>query len=343
MSVTSGFFNSVNGDRRYSAEQMSAIFDGVITDGVFAGIGTEFEVNAVSGIEIAIGVGRAWFNSTWIYNDAVLLLTADPSDVLQNRYDAVVIEVDRSEASRTGDIKIVKGTPSSESEPSKPVMTNTEDVHHYPIAYIYRAAGSSEITQANITYLVKTECPYVTSILQVSDISANVAQWEAEFGEWFNTIKDILGDDAATALAARILAMEDGTTPAAKAVADANGNDISATYATKEELGDVSSAGVPAHTHTTSQITNFPTTMTPSEHTHTKSEITDFPTSMPPSTHTHPASAVTTGIFDGQVIANATAVAAVGTGQVRNIHAGTNAMAAGSSALLSGGIYIQYE
>ena len=44
MSVTSGFFNSLNGDRRYNAEQMSSIFDGIINDGIFANIGTAFGV-----------------------------------------------------------------------------------------------------------------------------------------------------------------------------------------------------------------------------------------------------------------------------------------------------------
>ena len=34
MSVTYGFYNSLNGDRRYDANQMSAIFDGLIIDGV---------------------------------------------------------------------------------------------------------------------------------------------------------------------------------------------------------------------------------------------------------------------------------------------------------------------
>jgi len=42
-----------------------------------------------------------------------------------------------------------------------------------------------------------------------------------------------------------------------------------------------------AHTHTKSEITDFPTTMTPTAHQHTKSEITDFPTSMPPTAHNH--------------------------------------------------------
>ena len=55
MSVSSGFFNSLNGDRKYNAEQMSAIFDGLIIDGVFASIGTAFAVKAAGGLNDCSG------------------------------------------------------------------------------------------------------------------------------------------------------------------------------------------------------------------------------------------------------------------------------------------------
>lgn len=32
MAVTYGFFNSVNGDRKYNADQMSSYFEGLVTD-----------------------------------------------------------------------------------------------------------------------------------------------------------------------------------------------------------------------------------------------------------------------------------------------------------------------
>lgn len=184
MSVTSGFFNSLNGDRRYNAEQMSAIFDGIINDGVFANIGTAFGVKADTGNVITIGIGRAWFNSTWLLNDAILPITADASEVLLDRYDAVVIEIDHSDSVRAGSIKIIKGTPSS--SPQYPAMTSTLDVHQYPLAYIYRKAGSSEITQSNITNMIGTSsCPYITGILQVLDIDNIVAQWQDQWNQWF--------------------------------------------------------------------------------------------------------------------------------------------------------------
>lgn len=187
MSVTSGFFNSVNGDRRYNAEQMSAIFDGVINDGVFANVGNTFTVKAESGNKITVDSGRAWFNGKWLYNDAILPLTADVSEVVLDRIDAVVIEIDRNESARSGDIKIIKGTPAS--DPQRPTMSNSNDIYQYPLAYINRKASSTDITQADITNMVGTsDCPYITAILQVTDIDHVFIQWEAQWNKWYSEI-----------------------------------------------------------------------------------------------------------------------------------------------------------
>ena len=105
MSVTYGFYNSLNGDRRYDAIQITNIFNGLISDGIFATIGTCFVVKADVGIDVTVGIGRAWFNSTWTLNDSILPLTAPVSDVLLERIDAVVIEVNKSEAVRANSIK----------------------------------------------------------------------------------------------------------------------------------------------------------------------------------------------------------------------------------------------
>lgn len=233
MSVTSGFFNSLNHDRRYNAQQMSAIFDGIINDGVFANIGVAFAVSVDTGVTINIGKGKAWFNSAWVYNDAPLPKTLEGSEVVLDRIDAVVIEVDHNESVRMGDIKIVKGTPSS--SPKHPAMANEDNKKQAPIAYIYRKAGSAVITQADITNMVGTsECPYITGILQVQNIDNIVAQWEAqwnrwyseqvsqadtgtsellakmksEFDIWFADVQALLEDDVATALATEVAALQ---------------------------------------------------------------------------------------------------------------------------------------
>ena len=64
MAFTCGFFNSENGDRKYNAEQMSAIFDGIIADGVFTTIGDHMAVSAGTGMQVLVGTGKAWFDHT---------------------------------------------------------------------------------------------------------------------------------------------------------------------------------------------------------------------------------------------------------------------------------------
>lgn len=233
MSVTSGFFNSLNHDRRYNAQQMSAIFDGIINDGVFANIGVAFAINADTGVSITVGKGKCWFNSAWVYNDTILPLTLEASEMVLDRIDAVVVEVDHNESVRMGDIKIVKGTPSS--SPKRPTMVATDKKSQHPLAYIYRKASSTAITQADITNMVGTsECPYITGILQVQNIDNIVAQWEgqwnqwyaekiaetdsdasellaemkSEFDIWFADVQALLDDDVATALAAQVAALQ---------------------------------------------------------------------------------------------------------------------------------------
>lgn len=220
MSVTFGFYNSLNGDRTYDATQFSSIFDGLITDGVFASIGTAFAVKAGEANTINVGIGRAWFNRTWTLNDSILPLNVPISEVLLDRIDAAVLEVNTSEAVRANSIKVVKGVPSS--QPARPTLMSNESIHQYPFCYIYRKAGSSVISQADITNMVGTvEMPFVTGILQTVSLDELLGQWRAEldtftenktndFNEWFKSIKDVLDENTAGQLLNMITALQDG-------------------------------------------------------------------------------------------------------------------------------------
>ena len=210
MSVSSGFFNSLNGDRKYNAAQMSAIFDGLIVDGVFASIGTAFAVKAAGGLTVNVGIGKAWFDHTWTVNDSILPMTAPEAEVLLDRIHAVVLEVNGTESVRENTIKFVKGNPSS--APSRPTLTNEGNVHQYPLCYIYRKYGTAVINQADITPMVGTEStPFVTGILQTISLDELLGKWqdeldrftdarsqevddwiaqeESDFTTWFNEMK----------------------------------------------------------------------------------------------------------------------------------------------------------
>lgn len=183
MALTYGFYNSVNGDRKYNAEQMSAIFDGIIRDGVFQEIGARFRVRPEAGNVLIVETGKAWFNGTWILNDSLLRLTPEPADVLQARIDAVVIEVDKREAVRASSIKIIKGV--ANNSPRKPQMLEGEFIFQHPIAYIHRKANSDRnISVSDIEIVVgRSECPFISGILQVANIDAQMEQYTAKMRE----------------------------------------------------------------------------------------------------------------------------------------------------------------
>lgn len=166
MGVTSGFYNSMNGDRKYTSEQMSAIFDGVITEGIFANIGECFKVKANNtDNEITVGTGKAWFNSKWILNDAPYKINMDYSDNIADRIDAIVIEINLNVGGREAKIKAIKGSPSN--TPEKPVMLHSNGIFQYPIAYILRKSESTKITGNDIDNIVGTaERPYVADLLE---------------------------------------------------------------------------------------------------------------------------------------------------------------------------------
>ena len=99
MAFTSGFFDSVNHDRVYSAEQFSSIFSGIISDGVLKNCPIDgdpnnndcFMILPLGGMTVQVGRGRAWFNNTWSQNTTRITLPIDASHGTLNRYDAVVI------------------------------------------------------------------------------------------------------------------------------------------------------------------------------------------------------------------------------------------------------------
>ena len=183
MALKSGFFDSLNGDRKYNSVQMSQLFDGIINDGVFQNIGGALFVHENEGLNVTVATGRAWFNHTWTYNDSEYDVTLDHSNVVYPRIDTIALKIDSSLETRENSIVVLKGTPGS--EPAVPEYIDTEEIHYHPIADIYVGAGVTEIVQANITNRVGTSTtPFVTGILETVDIGELLAQWEAQFTSW---------------------------------------------------------------------------------------------------------------------------------------------------------------
>lgn len=205
MSVTFGFYNSSNGDRKYNARQISSIFDGIIQDGIFQNYGNHFDVNdarAVSGtnsMKVYVDTGRAWLNHTWTLNDTILALNIAAADLSNPRIDTVVIEV--NETTRSNSIKVVKGT--AAASPLAPTLTNTDAVHQYPLANIAVKKGVTSISLSDITNRVGQSSPngtpFVTGLFETMSIDSIVANWEAQWEAWIEEFKSN-ADDAIDSL-----------------------------------------------------------------------------------------------------------------------------------------------
>lgn len=203
---TSGFFNSVNSDRRYNAEQMSAIFDGIIRDGIFDSVGDHFAVTPGTGLAVNVGTGRAWLNSTWSYNDTAYPVALSAASASLNRIDLICIKVDKSSNVRTNSIVCIEGTPAS--SPVEPTVTDdtTNEIYYHKLAAVSVAAGATSISAADITNYVGLAAgtPYVTGILSSTTVDELWSQWDGEFNDWWDDIKATLDDNIVTTILNKI-------------------------------------------------------------------------------------------------------------------------------------------
>ena len=170
MAITSGFFDSVNGDRKYSAQQFGNLFTGIISDGVFSGVGGGLKVESRSS-QVYINSGRAWCRGTWLDNDAYASLSV-PANTHPNysRYDAVVLTFDTSSSVRRNSIDYISGV--AAATPLKPTLKNDSLTKQMPLCYIFRPANSTTITQSNIESTIGTSaCPYITGPLKTIDVT----------------------------------------------------------------------------------------------------------------------------------------------------------------------------
>lgn len=188
MAITYGFFNSLNGDRVYNADDMSEYFKGLISDGVYENVGGALQVlaSATPDMNVNVQTGRAIINSKWLENDAVEVLPITAAHVTLNRYTAVVIHLDMS--ARTITLITKDGTPAS--TPTKPTLTNGSTVKEFCLAYVYVAAGATAITQANITdnRANTNECGWITGLIEQVDTSTLFTQWQTAYQNYYDTM-----------------------------------------------------------------------------------------------------------------------------------------------------------
>lgn len=207
MAENSGFFRSVNGDRKYSVSFLAKWAGCFVSNGVYNG---ELAVIAGENMQVVVPAGRAWLGPNgerYKYeNDSDKALPIANADGVLARKDTVVLRWDVNERSITA--QVLAGEFSS--NPVAPAISRTAEQYDLKLAEIYIAPGAMAITQAVIadTRLDSAVCGIVTSIVTQVDtstfynqIQSDLAQFkaknQAEFTTWFQSIRDVLDESAA--------------------------------------------------------------------------------------------------------------------------------------------------
>ena len=180
--VTSGFYDSLDQDRLYSADQMNMPYKRLISEGVFATpagtASTDFQVVAVSGMGIKVCAGNALLGDKWVEMTTDQPITVSNNAAGNPRIDSIILRVNRNSAARKASIIYRPGT--AASSPTAPALVTTSGIYELRLADIRVASGATSIGQSVITDQRGTaDCPWITSLIKQVDTSTLFAQYQA--------------------------------------------------------------------------------------------------------------------------------------------------------------------
>lgn len=186
-----GFFNSVSGDRKYDADDISNFFFKLISDGVLANPADNLKVVQRSGMTVSVEAGYAMIKAKYYKAESANVLNIDPADADNPRIDRVCIGLNYS--ARNLSLYVKKGT--AAASPTAPELTRTAGVlWEICLAEIAVGAGATAITTADITdkRADTTVCGYITGLIEQIDTTDLFAQFTAAFYQWFDSLTQSL-------------------------------------------------------------------------------------------------------------------------------------------------------
>jgi len=185
----SSFFDSIDGDRRYRAEDWAGYFRSFIGNGVFPLPSNGLQVIAGIGTQAIVRAGQGFINGYFYTNTEELTLDLPIAHGVLNRVDRVVVRWDLMD--RNIRIQVNSGVPASNPVPIP--LQRDADAYELCIADIRVGNGVTQITQASITdQRWNTElCGVVAGVVQQIDPSFITAQ----FSQFFNEMRPRIEED----------------------------------------------------------------------------------------------------------------------------------------------------
>lgn len=216
MSIYYGFFDPVNHDRVYNAEQFNAVTDYLINDGVWNGYSeiSELEpmvenaslrVDSNQGKTFYVRPGRAWLLDHWFeippWQECSLPGYYDSSRTNGSVVASVALECNVSRSVRN--IRPISrlGTYAyGDATPIAPTFTNTQEIKYLVLANITYSYSTDGYTTSVTDLRGTSQCPWITPKIPNVPYEQFFAKWDGDFDTWFAGIKMELAEDDVTNL-----------------------------------------------------------------------------------------------------------------------------------------------
>lgn len=187
--IKGGFFDAVDNDRTYTADDMNRPYKRIISEGVYATPkgtpSTDLQVvSAGSGMNIIVKKGEGLLAGKWFENQTDLTITVPSNTNIVPRRDSVIVQIDKRTSGRIPSVIYRTGTPSS--NPQVPDINTVDNVIEMRVANIYVAAGANFIGQDGIVDLRgSSECLWITSLIKQVDTSELYRQWQTAYQKYY--------------------------------------------------------------------------------------------------------------------------------------------------------------
>lgn len=187
MAELSSFFNAVNGDRQYDAEQFAEYFRQFLMSGIYhKNNAPSLKVRQGTGLQTILEPGSAFLEGYMYKNTADIVFTHDAADATNPRIDRIVLRLNRSINARYIKAFIKKGAPATNPQP--PALQRDNVVYEISLAQVRINAGATSITSITDERFNPSVAGLVSSLITVPTDEFQ-RQWES----WFNGIQNQIG------------------------------------------------------------------------------------------------------------------------------------------------------
>jgi hypothetical protein len=188
----SGFFPSVNGNRKYKYELIANFLSKMLSNGVF---NNELKVIANDNMTVTLKAGSAFINGFWFYNPSDKIINISLADNNQSRIDSIVLRYSKGNLNIISDV--LEG--SYASNPTAVDLTRNSNIYELRLCNITINKSIDKITNSMIEdcRFNTSDCGQVVSAVQQLDTTEIFAQYDAIFNSLFSQMQNILDGDAA--------------------------------------------------------------------------------------------------------------------------------------------------